>query len=605
MCIGQEAGSELVAGNSNVYIGLFSGSLASTGSSIQNVAVGRQSLQNCTTNYNTAVGGLSGRNLISGTDNAFLGHNSGTSMTTNGWCTVLGSDSNCTDGINFGIALGFEAKALVNNQMVIGSPNLGNTITEIIPAIDNTTNLGSATKQFKDLHLSGTVSLSDGTLAAPSLTFTDDLTTGLSRDTGNDGIALSVSGSERLSFGGLTIPAQMSSNILPSPQVASSSSSLNPSLDAWRAFDRDPIQYWHSATGVDNDYNSTTGVYEGINLINIEGTDQKGEWLKLDMGVIKTMSSYRILPRQSAQAVSRAPNEFYIAYSDDGVLWSQADYNIGATFTSEIWNDYTLSTPVRGRYFVIVVLVVGNNSETSDRGNVNIAELEYSFESDAVITANAVLPRGDASCDLGSSTNQFKNLYVGGQTLSQTIRNFSHVIAGGFPVLSGLYSTIADQTIAATTVETSIFNGAGALGTLTIPGGAFQVGSIFDTHLSGYMKTKTTGGGDSVLFKLKFGASIISQTAPITINIGTNSYWACDVKYVIRSIGATATLQCTGTFTVDDGVITSFGNFIRTTDYVFDSTIANTYNITCQWGTNDAANIIVCQVASNTTKFSS
>ncbi len=153
VCVGQAAGSKLINGNSNVYIGINSGSLATTGAVSQNVAVGRQSLQNCTANNNTAIGGVSGQSHLTGTNNIWLGHNAGSGMTTNGWCTVLGSNGTCTDGINFAVTLGYEAKALVSNQMVIGSTNLSNTITEIIPAIDNKCNLGSATKQLKEVHI--------------------------------------------------------------------------------------------------------------------------------------------------------------------------------------------------------------------------------------------------------------------------------------------------------------------------------------------------------------------------------------------------------------------------------------------------------------------
>ncbi len=55
------------------------------------------------------------------------------------------------------IALGNAAVATANNQMMIGSTTGGTTITTVVPGITATTDLGSTSRKFNDLHLAGGV----------------------------------------------------------------------------------------------------------------------------------------------------------------------------------------------------------------------------------------------------------------------------------------------------------------------------------------------------------------------------------------------------------------------------------------------------------------
>jgi hypothetical protein len=369
-----------------------------------------------------------------------------------------------------------------------------------------------------------------------------------------------------------------------------------------------------STTGTAEAYAVEVGV--GVNpLVHLVGTFED-----VDIGLINAVDSTTSLNNTgSTDSIFIADNDSLTVgltsqFSEIEILLDTVASGSGITPTFEYstgvgtWQTFNPTDSTNGmRNNGLIVFLPADVSTWALSGShylIKITRTKNSLSTTPIISLAQVSTAAIYSWDKDAKVS-CASADINGDTLSGTIHNLSHVIAGGFPVLSGLWSAIASQTIAATVTETTIFNSTGAMGTLIIPANTFQIGSCFHTHLSGYLKTKTTGGGETILWKLKFGTSIIAQTAPVTINIGTNTFWSCDIKYVIRTIGGSATLIVTGSFVVDDGVITSFGNFMRTTDYVFDSTIANTYDITSQWGSNDAANTLVCQIASNTTRFSS
>jgi hypothetical protein len=146
VCIGRQAGDSLTSSDDNVFVGALAG---------QAVTV------TDTEDANTCVGTRSGTNLTSGHTNSFLGANSGNGITTGDENVSIGAQSSGTttstgtvgigynasvDSGDYSIALGHAATVTAANQFMIGGTS--NSITEIRPAVDSTTNLGSTSFRY-------------------------------------------------------------------------------------------------------------------------------------------------------------------------------------------------------------------------------------------------------------------------------------------------------------------------------------------------------------------------------------------------------------------------------------------------------------------------
>ena len=106
-----------------------------------NVAIGTNSMMNARTlNDNVAVGAVAGQNLSTENRN-----------------TIVGAYGNCTSGNENCIVLGYHGLSDASNQCVIGGYFANTSITQIVPGIDNNTDIGRTDRKFKDSYFSGTV----------------------------------------------------------------------------------------------------------------------------------------------------------------------------------------------------------------------------------------------------------------------------------------------------------------------------------------------------------------------------------------------------------------------------------------------------------------
>jgi hypothetical protein len=137
--IGTSSGEFHGAGDNNIAIGPFAGRNIQTG--FLNTFIGRSSGENNSTGYaNTTYGAFAGQQITDGYQNTYLGHQAGLSDTVgfqnvaigqragdvlrSGYGNVfIGSGANGTQTINKAIAIGYNALALADNQIVIGDAN--------------------------------------------------------------------------------------------------------------------------------------------------------------------------------------------------------------------------------------------------------------------------------------------------------------------------------------------------------------------------------------------------------------------------------------------------------------------------------------------------
>ena len=162
--------------------------------------------------------------------------------------------------------------------------------------------------------------------------------------------------------------------------------------------------------------------------------------------------------------------------------------------------------------------------------------------------------------------------------------------------VSGLYAqTATSPSVTNSTVESTIIDG--GVGTLTVPAKGFVVGDSFKATLTGHVSSANNEG---LHIRIKSGSVVLADTGVITMPTTTTKHWTLDITFTIRAIGAAgvASIASGGMFTYNKNSSNALEgvNFSTENNTTFDTTAANTLDVTAQWSGATAANIIYSEV---------
>ena len=223
-----------------------------------------------------------------------------------------------------------------------------------------------------------------------------------------------------------------------------------------------------------------------------------------------------------------------------------------------------------GRCFLASFL---DNSDTTDATSVSTGSIR---------TAGGLGVAKTIHCEgsiVPSSTNVkvYGGLYVG---------------MGNRPVASGGYSQTALTSVTNTTVETSLVSS--GLGSLTIPANVMKQGSTSTAILAGFIDTG--GNSQTISFRTRSGGTLLAfLTCQTGNNLTAGSGWELRQTITCTQEGATGQLFITTTVSAGSE---SNQAFTRTSSNLvtFDTTVANTFDATVEWGTADVNNTIACHM---------
>ncbi|MFW5409593.1 discoidin domain-containing protein [Pectobacterium brasiliense] len=137
---------------------------------------------------------------------------------------------------------------------------------------------------------------------------------------------------------GSVVPA-MSSNIAPSGQIISQSSSYNAAFMGWKAFD--------------NNYTGDISRWSSLR--------SAPQWLSVAFDVEKTIADYSITHRDATN-LGGNPTAWIFQGSTDGVTWVDIDSRKDETFSPNMEKRITLTDPVTYRYYRVYVTAVSNGN---------------------------------------------------------------------------------------------------------------------------------------------------------------------------------------------------------------------------------------------------
>ena len=145
--------------------------------------------------------------------------------------------------------------------------------------------------------------------------------------------------------------------------------------------------------------------------------------------------------------------------------------------------------------------------------------------------------------------------------------------------LFGLYAqTVQSPTITNTTTETTIV-GMGE-GGLIVPANSFQVGSSYHGKIGGVISNQNN---DTIIVRIKTGATLLASTGSISLSTASSQGWECELDFTIATIGVTGLICTNGNFAYNRNT-GSLEGFVFQDVQPIDTTIANTLDITIEWG---------------------
>lgn len=163
---------------------------------------------------------------------------------------------------------------------------------------------------------------------------------------------------------------------------------------------------------------------------------------------------------------------------------------------------------------------------------------------------------------------------------------------GGLPLNYGLFSQTGNSTpITNTIVESTLIDS--GVGTLSVPANGFKVGDSFQVQMGGHL---TSVNNTNITLRIKSNGVQLASSGLLNLPQTTAQHWLLHLIFTIRAIGAAgvASIQTSGQFTYTRDASNAFEgiDIVDLNNTTFNTTIANTLNITAQWATASALNII-------------
>ena len=237
----------------------------------------------------------------------------------------------------------------------------------------------------------------------------------------------------------------------------------------------------------------------------------------------------------------------------------------------------------------VTCLVVGGNPCTAWGQGINIAASQsHAYGSNISITAANCLALGDMT---GLPALATANTIRLGRPDQTRLEAGAFVFVGGS--VSAYFRQSSDVTVVNTIAESTLV--AVATGTMQIGSADFAVGKAIRIKAAGYLSAAAVGPTLQIRVKDDGGNILFDSGIFAVTGTPVNDLWDMEVNLTIRTLGAPGTIKGQGrVLWGNPGSTRLLETVIQTAPANIITTSARTLNVTAQWGTADAANIITC-----------
>lgn len=145
---------------------------------------------------------------------------------------------------------------------------------------------------------------------------------------------------------------------------------------------------------------------------------------------------------------------------------------------------------------------------------------------------------------------------------------------------------MASVTIANTDVETTVF-GSG-IGSRVFPAGFLTAGRSIRIIALGF---ESSSGSPTIRIRIKLNSTTVLDSTAKVSSAGTNSEFRVTADLTVRSEGANGSIIGQGDF-YESGNTGADADLVNTIPTTIDTTVAQTLDVTVQWGTASNNNTI-------------
>lgn len=164
-----------------------------------------------------------------------------------------------------------------------------------------------------------------------------------------------------------------------------------------------------------------------------------------------------------------------------------------------------------------------------------------------------------------------------------------------YPLVANMFTSIAGQNVTNTVTETTVFDAGSSGSTRTIEAGMARAGEIYSIT-SNVFQLQTTGT-PTIRIKVKLGATTVMDTTAVafpTAALNTSGRIICD--FWVSAVGAAGVINGSVIFEYCDSTTgvgeANFRSFNSRGSAAIDFTVAQTIDVTWQWGTASASNAV-------------
>jgi hypothetical protein len=166
----------------------------------------------------------------------------------------------------------------------------------------------------------------------------------------------------------------------------------------------------------------------------------------------------------------------------------------------------------------------------------------------------------------------------------------------GLATVYGLFAQTGNSTpITNTTVERTLIDS--GVGTLSVPANGFKVGDSFRADFAGTLSSLNNA---QLTIRVKTGTVVLGTSGAQTLPSTSADVWLLSLNFTVRAIGGpgVSSIVTVGTFydiKASNNQQQGF-SFNTVNNTTFDTTIANTLDVTAQWGAASASNSIYSDI---------
>lgn len=141
-----------------------------------------------------------------------------------------------------------------------------------------------------------------------------------------------------------------------------------------KAYGVPSVYSFRTSFNTNNNYNTNTGIYQGINNTTMSGTTYNGEYITIQLPSNIILTSYDYTTNFEYDV--RAGNTWVVGGSTNGTDWTLLDsrFNVSWNAQGETKTFTVLNNSTAFSYYRMLVSVVGNPSATNYRSDFGIAE---------------------------------------------------------------------------------------------------------------------------------------------------------------------------------------------------------------------------------------